>query len=93
MNEVRQKLTPAERAILSDLWENKDLLRSLQAALSHRQLGLAQFGTILTTDFEQVKETRGRISEDKWVMSFIKYNFEEGEKARKKAEQASQVEE
>ncbi|HET8708945.1 MAG TPA: hypothetical protein VFL85_01550 [Candidatus Saccharimonadales bacterium] len=88
MNEVREKLTPAERAILSDLWENKDLLRALQSALSHRQLWLAQFSALTATDMNQVMHSRGQIAEDNWFVGFLKHNFKEGEKARKAAEAA-----
>lgn len=92
MNEVRKKLTPEERAILSDLWENKNLLRSLQSALSHRQLWLAQFSVGATTDFNQVMKIRGQIEEHTWVVEFLKFNFAEGEKARKEAQDSKAVE-
>ena len=91
MNEVRKKLTAQERALLSDLWQDKDKLRALQSALSHKQLELAQFGTMLSTDFNQVMRTKGKIEQCTWLVQFLKYNFDEGEKARKKAEGASQV--
>lgn len=89
MEEVRQKLTPAERALLSDLWENKDLIHSLQSALSHRQLNLAQTSAVLATDFSQVMRFRGSIEENAWFMTFLKHNFKEGQKARQKAEEVS----
>lgn len=92
MDEVRKKLTPQERANLSDLWENKDLLRSLQSALSHRQLSLAQFVALEATDMNQVMLKRGAIQEAAWFINFLKFNFKEGEKARKAAE-AAQVSE
>lgn len=93
MNEVRHKLTVQERAILSDLWQNKDTLRAIKSALSHKQLELAQFGTMLSTDFNQVMRTKGKIEMCNWFVQFLKFNFEAGEKARKKAEEAQVVQE
>lgn len=92
MNEVRNKLNVQERAILSDLWENRDTLKALQSALSHKQLELAQFGTMGSTDFNQVMNTKGKIEQCNWVIQFLKFNFKEGEKARRKA-QDTKVEE
>lgn len=80
MDEVRNKLTKEERAILSDLWENKDLLRSLGSALSHRQLQLATSAARSTTDFNQVMEKRGAMNEHEWLIKFLKDNFKEFKK-------------
>lgn len=80
MDEVRKKLSPQEKALLSDLYENKDTLRALLSALSHRQLSLAQFAAVGTSDFNQVMETRGKISEHEWIATFLKFNFKEFKK-------------
>lgn len=91
MNEVRGKLSPQERALLSNLWEDHDTMKALRSALSHKQLELALMCMAIATDYNQVMDFRGQIKQGKWLNQFLKFNFQEGEKARKKAEQASQV--
>lgn len=86
MEEVRKKLTVAERAFLSNLWQDKDKLHALRIALSHRQLWLAQFIAGAATDFDQVMKTRGQIEESNWFISFLEHNFKELDKAKKAAE-------
>lgn len=82
MDEVRDNLAKQDRAHLSNLWEDKDTLHSLNFALSQQQLILAKQGVGSTTDFEQVMLFRGQIEGLKWVMSFLKYNHKQIKQAQ-----------
>lgn len=85
MDEIRKCLTPADKAYLSDLWQDKSRLNALKSVLSHRQLKLAQISATAAPDFNFVLQNRGKIEEDNWFIKFLQYNFEEGEKLRKLA--------
>ena len=82
MENVRDSLTKQERAHLSNLWEDKDTLYSLNSALSQQQLILAKQGVGSTTDFNQVMLFRGQIDGLKWVMSFLKDNHKKIKQAQ-----------
>lgn len=88
MEPVRQKLTQEEKAHLSNLWEDKDILHSLNSALSHQQLILAQQGVGDTTDFNQVMFLRGQIEGLKWMINFLQYNYRERKKFQEANRQA-----
>lgn len=85
MDEVRASLTPAERIILADFWEDKVTLKVLQKALLQRQVGLAVSTLANAPSWDNVQANRGETLGLKWIISFLKANHKEIERSRNKA--------
>jgi hypothetical protein len=72
---IRKQLSPAERIILADLWENPEQRKALTHFLGLRQLQIAQVVLKSSADHYFTVENRGRATELNEFTHFLSSNL------------------